>query len=242
VKAACSAAGLPAVRRSRCKAAASRFSRRWPRWCRAGGGHRRRAPVGSGDRSFRLQVRYTLLINPSISLGEGSIAIGCHDQGRTLLWLSHDNLPLQATWAETDVAVVVLNELSIWTVVSSSHGWSVRLGISLWWARRDLNPQPDRYERPALTVELQALVQETTPDPRHCRYIKNDREGQDRVGLVTSPVCHTPGLRCRECFDVDRQEICLSAVGALIVRVASWAISAEICARRWLFPTICSTF
>ena len=27
----------------------------------------------------------------------------------------------------------------------------------LWWARRDLNPQPRDYESPALTVELQAL-------------------------------------------------------------------------------------
>jgi hypothetical protein len=25
-----------------------------------------------------------------------------------------------------------------------------------WWARRDSNPQPSRYERPALTIELQA--------------------------------------------------------------------------------------
>jgi hypothetical protein len=25
-----------------------------------------------------------------------------------------------------------------------------------WWAWRDLNPQPDRYERPALTIERQA--------------------------------------------------------------------------------------
>ena len=83
------------------------------------------------------------------------------------------------------------------------HDWSGRLGASLWWAWRDLNPQPDRYERPALTVELQALVQETTPDPRHCRYIKNDTAGQDRVGLLTSPALpHSrlkmPGvLRCR---------------------------------------------
>ncbi len=28
----------------------------------------------------------------------------------------------------------------------------------LWWARRDLNPQPRDYESPALTVELQALL------------------------------------------------------------------------------------
>jgi hypothetical protein len=29
--------------------------------------------------------------------------------------------------------------------------------MSLWWARQDSNLQPDRYERPALTIELQAL-------------------------------------------------------------------------------------
>ena len=27
-----------------------------------------------------------------------------------------------------------------------------------WWARQDSNLQPDRYERPALTIELQALI------------------------------------------------------------------------------------
>jgi hypothetical protein len=41
--------------------------------------------------------------------------------------------------------------------------------------------RPDCYERPALTVELQALVQGTTPDPWHRRYIKNDTGGQDSV-------------------------------------------------------------
>jgi hypothetical protein len=30
--------------------------------------------------------------------------------------------------------------------------------LILWWARRDLNPQPRDYESPALTVELQALL------------------------------------------------------------------------------------
>ena len=28
--------------------------------------------------------------------------------------------------------------------------------IESWWARQDSNPQPSRYERPALTIELQA--------------------------------------------------------------------------------------
>ncbi len=32
------------------------------------------------------------------------------------------------------------------------------MGVSgCWWARQDSNLQPDRYERPALTVELRAL-------------------------------------------------------------------------------------
>jgi hypothetical protein len=31
--------------------------------------------------------------------------------------------------------------------------------MACWWARRDLNPQPRDYESPALTVELQALVE-----------------------------------------------------------------------------------
>src|SRR5258707_11104988 len=29
-------------------------------------------------------------------------------------------------------------------------------GLTIWWARQDSNLQPDRYERPALTIELQA--------------------------------------------------------------------------------------
>ena len=29
-------------------------------------------------------------------------------------------------------------------------------GLAMWWARQDSNLQPDRYERPALTIELQA--------------------------------------------------------------------------------------
>jgi hypothetical protein len=35
-----------------------------------------------------------------------------------------------------------------------------------WWARRDLNPQPRDYESPALTVELQALVQAQPKEER----------------------------------------------------------------------------
>ena len=31
-----------------------------------------------------------------------------------------------------------------------------RFASEAWWARQDSNLQPDRYERPALTIELQA--------------------------------------------------------------------------------------
>src|SRR6266851_593845 len=34
-----------------------------------------------------------------------------------------------------------------------------------WWAREDSNLQPDRYERPALTIELRALASAAQPTP-----------------------------------------------------------------------------
>ena len=37
-----------------------------------------------------------------------------------------------------------------------------------WWARQDSNLQPDRYERPALTIELQALLGRGSP--RRCAH------------------------------------------------------------------------
>jgi hypothetical protein len=38
-----------------------------------------------------------------------------------------------------------------------------------WWAREDSNLQPDRYERPALTIELRALASAAErPWPRRC--------------------------------------------------------------------------
>jgi uncharacterized membrane protein YtjA (UPF0391 family) len=68
-------------------------------------------------------------------------------------------------------------------------------GFSMWWARQDSNLQPDRYERPALTIELQA--------PPACR-IETTGNGADTpynaVGdpaMPRSPVgtfCWPPGL------------------------------------------------
>jgi hypothetical protein len=55
---------------------------------------------------------------------------------------------------------------------------------SVWWARQDSNLQPDRYERPALTIELQAPPRAaarrpaTVPSPLTMR------------GLI--PQCHKP--------------------------------------------------
>ena len=39
---------------------------------------------------------------------------------------------------------------------TSGLGWRAATRKQEWWARQDSNLQPDRYERPALTIELQA--------------------------------------------------------------------------------------
>src|SRR5262249_9442212 len=38
-----------------------------------------------------------------------------------------------------------------------------------WWARQDSNLQPDRYERPALTIELQAPPRSVLASRQRCR-------------------------------------------------------------------------
>ena len=39
-------------------------------------------------------------------------------------------------------------------------------GLLCWWARQDSNLQPDRYERPALTIELQAPPRDGSRETR----------------------------------------------------------------------------
>jgi hypothetical protein len=41
--------------------------------------------------------------------------------------------------------------------IHASSG-NLRKPRTAWWAREDSNPQPDRYERPALTIELHARI------------------------------------------------------------------------------------
>jgi hypothetical protein len=56
-----------------------------------------------------------------------------------------------------------------------------------WWARQDSNLQPDRYERPALTIELQAL-------PR-CR-LRRLRNGADTpYNVAGDPAMPVGGAR-----------------------------------------------
>src|SRR5262245_43230305 len=38
----------------------------------------------------------------------------------------------------------------------SKNPCKINMNAAEWWARQDSNLQPDRYERPALTIELQA--------------------------------------------------------------------------------------
>ncbi|MGY3388019.1 hypothetical protein ACVWW6_000610 [Bradyrhizobium sp. USDA 3311] len=54
------------------------------------------------------------------------------------------------------------NEIESFLKRKSSRFQSVRIQQrSEWWARQDSNLQPDRYERPALTIELQAPLRAT---------------------------------------------------------------------------------
>jgi hypothetical protein len=112
---------------------------------------KRRLMVG---RSFSVLVRCKLEIDPLIGLGEGCLTIGSHDQGRALPGQSYEGQPLQSTRAKADLNALLLHELSVRKVMRIGYGCSGRLGARLWWAWMDLNPQPDRYERPALTIEL----------------------------------------------------------------------------------------
>ena len=62
------------------------------------------------------------------------------------------------------LADIRANNFKFWTnqavtillVVGSYQSRRHKPLILLWWARQDSNLQPDRYERPALTIELQA--------------------------------------------------------------------------------------
>jgi hypothetical protein len=119
-----------------------------------------------------------------MGLNTSRLTIRSHDQGRALLRLGHNSHPVQVTWAEADLVAGVLNEVSFRKGMRISHCCHGGLGASLWWAWRDLNPQPDRYERPALTVELQALVQGTT-------------------GSSTSPLYQGRHRRPRQCWSPD---------------------------------------
>jgi hypothetical protein len=53
----------------------------------------------------------------------------------------------------------------------SRHLGTAKKSRKYWWARLDSNQQPDRYERPALTIELQAPPQAAVRDSRQrCRH------------------------------------------------------------------------
>jgi hypothetical protein len=63
-------------------------------------------------------------------------------------------------------------------VVGSYQSRRYKPLICLWWARQDSNLQPDRYERPALTIELQAPPH-AFRDRQRCRH---RLQGRGRTG------------------------------------------------------------
>ena len=93
-----SAAGPPAVRRSRCRAPASRSSTTLPPQFLVQEeviGARRQLDQAVGH--CWVLVRGTLAFDPLIGLGEGRRTIRRHDQGRALLGPGHEGQPLRAT-------------------------------------------------------------------------------------------------------------------------------------------------
>src|SRR3546814_11502893 len=60
----------------------------------------------------------------------------------------------------------------------------------IWWARQDSNPQPSRYERPALTIELQAPP--CCPDRQHqAAWQACPRSEARRVGKECVSTCRS---------------------------------------------------
>ena len=73
-----------------------------------------------------------------------------------------------------------------------------------WWARQDSNLQPDRYERPALTIELQAPPRAAeTGGRQRCRHRLQGRSRSGNPGLTRPkrrripPPCATSQSRPR---------------------------------------------
>jgi hypothetical protein len=71
-----------------------------------------------------------------------------------------------------------------------------------WWAREDSNLQPDRYERPALTIELRALASAAErPWPRRCppshTMPRRRRQCAARRPAGPNQVRHAPSWKAR---------------------------------------------
>jgi hypothetical protein len=78
--------------------------------------------------------------------------------------------------------------------IDSDQIWRDSQGEA-WWARQDSNLQPDRYERPALTIELQApphASRATVPPPFTGTMANGQCRGPFRRFAVGAP--QAPGL------------------------------------------------
>jgi hypothetical protein len=69
-----------------------------------------------------------------------------------------------------------------------------------WWARQDSNLQPDRYERPALTIELQAPPRDGSRDcaaGNGARFVYRDGGG----GAMLAPAVGNVGAARPKIFE-----------------------------------------
>lgn len=86
---------------------------------------------------------------------------------------------------------------------SRSENWSAAKCQATWWAREDSNLQPDRYERPALTIELRAPAAAVCRGSSHTMP-RTTRQCDPRGGLQgrrgTRPACMGLAMRVRVLF------------------------------------------
>jgi hypothetical protein len=76
-----------------------------------------------------------------------------------------------------------------WPVSGAVIRSKVRQTAECWWARQDSNLQPDRYERPALTIELQA-------PPRAAAKTRRGNGADTPYNVVGDPAMPLARLSC----------------------------------------------
>ena len=102
----------------------------------------------------------------------------------------------------------------------------------MWWARQDSNLQPDRYERPALTIELQALKASVS---RYTMGAERNETAFQSIFRLLPPAQRVGNTRTRQESPTPMKTILASAALAL---AAALAFAAPAAAQMAQVPTL----